>query len=77
VFKEPQAFVLKLNNTEIKQGDTFFIEKDERFRKLEVLEIQLNEKSVPKADQGEVGIKGDFLPKEKSKVWIRNDDVKS
>lgn len=75
VFKEPQAFILKLNSTEIKQGDTFFIEKDERFRKLEVLEIQLNKKSVPKADQGEVGIKGDFLPKEKSKVWIRKDDV--
>jgi len=75
VFKEPQAFILKLNNTEIKQGDIFFIEKDERFRKLEVLKIKLNEKSVPKADQGEVGIKGDFLPKVKSKVWIRKDDA--
>ncbi|MBU2928205.1 hypothetical protein [Winogradskyella psychrotolerans] len=72
IFLKGEVFILKLNGIEIKTGDNIFIEKNNEFRKLTILEIKLDDKVVDKINKGEVGIKGNIKVSKKSTVWIKN-----
>ena len=72
IYLKGEVFILNLNGIEIKTGDNLFIEKNNQFRKLTILEIKLDDKVVTKIDKGEVGIKGNIIVSKKSKVWIKN-----
>jgi len=72
IFKKGEIFILNLKGTEIKTGDNLFVEKNNKYRKLNISEIKLNDKIVSKVSKGEVGIKGTIKVSKKSKVWIKN-----
>ncbi|WP_417443866.1 hypothetical protein [Joostella sp.] len=72
IFLKGEVFILNLDGTEINTGDSIFIEKNNKFQQLSILEIKLDDKVINKISKGEVGIKGNILVSKKSKVWIKN-----
>lgn len=71
IFVKGEVFILNLNETTIKVGDTLFIEKNGKFQELTIIEIRLNDKIVREAKNGEVGIKGTKKVSKNSKVWVK------
>lgn len=55
-FKKPKAGILKLNNSEIKVGDEIYGQKGGKWIRTKITSIQLNDKNVDSAKDGEVGI---------------------
>lgn len=72
IFIKGEVFILNLDGIKLKTGDTLYIEKNEIFQKLTILEIKLDNKVVAEINKGEVGIKGNIKVSKNSKVWIKN-----
>ncbi|SMD44164.1 hypothetical protein SAMN00777080_2779 [Aquiflexum balticum DSM 16537] len=72
VFLKGEVFIININGTTLKTGDTLYIEKNNKFRKITILEIKLNDKIVTEISKGEIGIKGNIRVSKNSTVWIKN-----
>lgn len=72
VFLKGEVFIININGTTLKTGDTLYIEKNNKFRKMTILEIKLNDKIVTEISKGEIGIKGNIRVSKNSTVWIKN-----
>ena len=55
-YEKPKAGILKLNNIEVKVGDEIYAQKGERWIRTKIVSIQINDKNVDSANDGEVGI---------------------
>ncbi len=71
-FLKGEVFILNIDNINLKTGDTLYIEKNSKFRKLTILKIKLDDKIVAEINKGEIGIKGNIKVSKNSKVWIKN-----
>ena len=71
ILKEGSVFILNLHGAELRQGLSIFVEKNDRFRKLVIEEIQLDGKAVKTISHGEVGIKGSIKVSKNSTIWLR------
>lgn len=72
VFLKGEVFIININGTTLKTGDTLYIEKNNKFRKMTILEIKLDDKIVTEISKGEIGIKGNIRVSKNSTVWIKN-----
>lgn len=70
-FKKPKAGVLILNNVKIKVGDKIYAQKGERWIRTKITSIQLNDKNVDYADNGEVGVVTDLELERGYKIFIK------
>ena len=55
-FKKPKAGILKLNDFKVEVGDDIWARKDEKWVKTKIISMQLNDKDVEYASNGEIGI---------------------
>jgi len=62
--------ILKLDNLQISKGADLIITEPHLFRKVRVIDIQINGKSVAQADSGVVGVKFDSSVSLTSQIWI-------
>lgn len=72
VFLKGEVFILNIDGITLNSGDTLFIEKNNKFEKLTILEIKLDNKIVKEISNGEIGIKGDIKVSNNSSAWIKN-----
>ena len=63
--------ILKLDNVLISKGSDIIIIEPHQFRKVRVIDIQIEGKSVAQADSGVVGVKFDSSVSLTSQIWIR------
>lgn len=68
-FSDGKVCIVNIDDIEIKVGDTLFVEKNNKFEKVEVEDIQLDGKSVLYADKGELGLKLSKSIRKKSKLY--------
>jgi len=73
---EPEEFyqnntvcIINIKDVELKVGDMLLIEKNNKFSKVTIIDIQENDKSVKSANNGELGLKLDAPIKKNSKIW--------
>ena len=59
-FNNPKAGIIKLNNVGIKVGNEIYARRGEKWIRTKIVSIQLNDKNVDYADNGEVGIVTDI-----------------
>lgn len=72
VLSKKQVIILNLNNTEIKVGDILYVElKGKIIDKVNIQSIELNDKNIESANNGEVGVKIDKTIKKGSKVYLK------
>jgi len=68
-FQNNQVCIINLKDTELKIGDILFIEKNNRFSQVTIIDIQEDGKSIKSTNKGEVGLKIDNPIKKNSKIW--------
>lgn len=73
ILKNGKVCIIDELDTELKRGDTIFVEKYGRFNKTIIKGIQVNSKPVEKIESGEVGLELDIQIKKKSVLWIREN----
>ncbi|BDU50396.1 hypothetical protein [Haliovirga abyssi] len=71
-YKENRVVILKLKDQEIKIGDFMYIKRNEELIKLEILEIQLNGKTVTDIKDEEVGIRFKDKLKNTDLFYLKN-----
>jgi len=71
IFKDGFVSILTLNNIRLEIGENIFIEKNSRFDIAEILNIQVDNKSVKSISNGEIGIETNMPIKKKSKIYIK------
>jgi len=69
IFEDGHISILNIGEIELVKGEEIYVEKDKRFTKAKIIEIQVNSKSELKACKCEAGIKTDIRISKKSKVW--------
>lgn len=74
-FKKPKAGILMLNNIKIKVGDEIYARKGERWIRTQITSIQLNDKNVDCADNGEVGMVTDIELEKGFEIFIKSEVV--
>lgn len=74
-FKKPKAGILMLNNIKIKVGDEIYARKGERWICTQITSIQLNDKNVDCADNGEVGMVTDIELEKGFEIFIKSEVV--
>ena len=62
--------ILKLDNLQISKGADLIITEPHHFRKVRVVDIQLDGKPVTQATNGVVGVKLDSCVSLTSQIWI-------
>lgn len=60
---------ININNIELKVGDKIFIERDNKFTTVTILEIQENKKSMESISNGQIGLKLSKAIKKDSILW--------
>ncbi len=73
ILKKGKVCIVDDLDTELKRGDTIFVEKDGTFNKAIIKEIQVNSKSVEKVESGEVGFELDIKIKKNSILWKQDN----
>jgi len=68
-FPKIKVCIINIEDTELKVGDILLVEKDNKFSKVTIIDIQENDKSVKSANNGELGLKLDTSIKKNSKIW--------
>ena len=58
-----------INNLELKVGDKLFIEKNNKFTTVTILEIQENKKQIESISNGQIGLKLSKAIKNESILW--------
>ncbi len=69
IFMDGSVCIINIEGIELKIGDEIIIEKNKCYKKAIIIELQVNNISVQKVNEGEVGIKLDVGVKKKSKLW--------
>lgn len=69
IYKEGEVCVVNVTNMELNISDEILVEKDGVFQKNIIEGIQLNDKPVSSANNGELGLKLKYKIKKKSKLW--------
>lgn len=69
IFKDGEVCVVNVTNMELNISDEILVEKDGVFQKNIIEGIQLNDKQVSSANNGELGLKLKSKIKKKSKLW--------
>jgi len=69
IFGDGEVCIVNIENIELSVGDTLFVEKNDKFEKVIIEDIQLNGKSIEKANKGELGLKLNKAIKKKSKLY--------
>lgn len=69
ILKGGMVVILDISNTEIKVNDTIIIEKGGAYSKAKIISLQLDDKAVQTATNGEVGIKLDVKISKNSTLW--------
>ncbi|MFA5428025.1 MAG: hypothetical protein WC279_07435 [Sulfurimonas sp.] len=60
---------ININNLELKVGDKLFIEKNNKFTTVTILEIQENKKTIESISNGQIGLKLSKAIKNDSIIW--------
>jgi len=75
---EPKEFyqnntvcIINVEDIELKVGDMLLVERNNKFSKITIIDIQEDDKSVKSANNGELGLKLDAPIKKNSKIWKR------
>lgn len=74
-FKKPKAGIMTLNNVRIKVGDEIYAKKGERWIRTQITSIQLDDKNVDCAYNGEVGIVTDMELEKGFEIFIKSEVV--
>jgi hypothetical protein len=68
-FQNNQVCIINIKDIELKVGDILFIEKNDKFSQVTIIDIQKDDKSTKSANEGELGLKVDNPIKKNSKIW--------
>ncbi len=68
-YKQNTVCIINVKDIELKVDDILFIEKNKKFSKITIIDIQEDGKSVKSINNGEVGLKLDAPIKKNSKIW--------
>ena len=68
-FQNNKVCIINIENIALKIDDTLFIEKNDKFSKVTIIDIQENGQSVKSAKNGELGLKLNTTIKKNSKIW--------
>ncbi|MCK4500323.1 hypothetical protein KAU11_07490, partial [Candidatus Babeliales bacterium] len=71
IFKDGKVCIVNIKNTKLKANQEIFIEKDNRFTKAQIIDIQIESKSVKTASNGEIGLELSKQIKKKSSLWVK------
>ena len=71
-FLKGSVSILNIKDIELVIGTELFIEYKGKFKTTKIIGLKLDEKSIDKVSNGEVGIKTDKKINKKSKIWIKN-----
>jgi hypothetical protein len=69
IFKDGEVCIVNVSNIELKISEEILVEKNGIFEKNIIEGIQLNEKPVSSANNGELGLKLKYKIKKKSRLW--------
>ena len=69
IFNEGRVCIVNIDNVTISIEDELFIEKNGKFSKVKLLDIQENGKSVQQVSNGEYGLKLSSKISKKSLIW--------
>jgi hypothetical protein len=73
IFNDGEVCIINLENLELKVHDEILIEKNGKFEKAVILDIQKDNKSIPSASKGELGLKLNKKIGKKCKLWNKVD----
>ncbi|WP_020533898.1 hypothetical protein [Flexithrix dorotheae] len=73
ILKNGEVCIVNISNLELKIGDEIFVEKNKKFSKVKILEIQANDKTFQKVTTGEIGLKFNFPISNKSVLWKKKN----
>lgn len=68
-FQKGLVWIINSPNVQIKIGDELLIERDEKFEKVSVVEIKVNDEIVNQIGGGIAGLKFNKVIKKKSRIW--------
>lgn len=71
-FKNGTICIINIKDIQLKIGDEILIEKNSKFKKAIIEDINLDNKSIDKCSNGEIGIRLNIPVKKKSKIWKKN-----
>ncbi len=71
IFKNGEVCIVNISNINISIGEEIILEKNGQFKKAIIEGIQLNDKPVSSANNGELGLKLNVKIKKKTKIWKR------
>ena len=69
IFKDGEVCIVNIENISLQLNEELLIEKNGRFKRVKVLEIQENGKSVDQGSNGEFGLKLSSKIRKKSIIW--------
>jgi hypothetical protein len=72
-FNNGKICIVNILDILLKVNDELFIEKNGRLEKFQILDIQINGKSFPKASSGELGLRFDKKIRKNSTLWKKNE----
>ncbi|MEN9303097.1 MAG: hypothetical protein RL264_1526 [Bacteroidota bacterium] len=72
IFKDGEVCIVNVSNIELKISEEILVEKNGIFKKNIIEGIQLNEKPVSSANNGELGLKLKYKIKKKSRLWKKS-----
>lgn len=70
VFKDGLVFILKIDNTYIKVGDSLIISLDDSFERVNIINLQLDDKNINEVSSGEIGFLIDKPIKKNTLIYI-------
>ncbi len=69
IFKEGEVCIVNIDNILLQKNEELLIEKDGKFMRVNILDIQENGKSINQSSRGELGLKLSSKIKKKSIIW--------
>ncbi len=69
IFKEGEVCIVNIENILLQKNEELLIEKDSKFKRVKILDIQENGKSINQSSGGELGLKLSSKIKKKSIIW--------
>jgi hypothetical protein len=72
LMKKGKICIVNVDGLTLKEGDKLFVEKQGRFSKVEIIDIQIDSKPVKTASKGELGLNLSSSIKKNSKLWKKS-----